>query len=275
VKLDTSAREQILREFRLNGFVVLRDVLPGELVAAMYEDLAPILATQHKALASGDSKAARGPQRVAFDIDPYCNLLKNTLGHDLYRKNPVVEEVLDDILGTWRRGWTQVECCWKGSQHMDWHSDQTTEETPDMERQTHTVRVTFNIPLVDFDWRTGPIELLPGSHMQARSFQSYSFVQLPRLYPVAPSLRRGDAILRDGNTLQRGTPNLSDHPRPMLDQTYKIRQPPDGCSIPEEHRPRSIRRCTGPGSATMGKWSLPRPAATPARHTSWTSTCLP
>ena len=30
-----------------------------------------------------------------------------------------------------------------------------------------------------------------------------------------------DAILRDGNILHRGTPNLTDAPRPMLDQTYK------------------------------------------------------
>jgi hypothetical protein len=32
---------------------------------------------------------------------------------------------------------------------------------------------------------------------------------------------RGDALLRDGNGLHRGTPNLTDEPRPMLDQTYK------------------------------------------------------
>ena len=220
--LDRLKKELLLREFRLNGFVILRSLLPPDLVTSMYVDLAPILAAQHKTIQSGDCKAARGSQRVAFDIRPYCNLLKDTLGHDLYRRNPVVEKLLDDILGNWRGGWTQVECCWKGSEYMDWHSDQTVEETPDMERQAGTVRVTFNVPLVDFNWRTGPIEFLPGSHMQARAFHSYSFVQLPRIYPVAPQLLRGDVLLRDGNLLHRGTPNLTDEPRPMLDQTYKI-----------------------------------------------------
>ena len=220
--LDTSEKELLVREFRLNGFVVLRNLLPPDLVASMYGDLAPILAVQHKTMESGDSKAARGPRRVALDISPYCNLLKDTLGNDLYLRNPVVEELVDNILGSWRRGWTQVECCWKGSEYMDWHSDQTVEETPDMELQSGTVRVTFNIPLVDFNWSTGPIEFLPGSHMQPRAFHSYSFVQVPRIYPVAPRLRRGDALVRDGNMLHRGTPNLTGQPRPMLDQTYKI-----------------------------------------------------
>jgi hypothetical protein len=41
------------------------------------------------------------------------------------------------------------------------------------------------------------------------------------VYGVRPDLRRGDAMLRDGNTLHRGAPNLTDTPRAMLDQTYR------------------------------------------------------
>ncbi len=220
--LDPSEKELLLREFRLNGFVILRDLLPRELVAQMYEDLAPVLATEYRNTQIGESKAVRGPHRIAFDVTRYCDMLKDTLGNALYRNNPVVEELLGDILGRWRVGWTQVECCWKGSEYMGWHSDQTLEETPDPERQEETVRATFNIPLVDFSWCTGPIEFLPGSHLQSRSFLAYSFVQVPHVYPVAPQLRPGDALLRDGNLLHRGTPNLTDRPRPMLDQTYKV-----------------------------------------------------
>ncbi|TDI11895.1 MAG: hypothetical protein E2P04_06970 [Acidobacteria bacterium] len=148
--LDRSEKELLLREFRLNGFVILRNLLPPDLVTRMYEDLAPVLATEYRTLQSGKS----------------------------------------------------------------------------------------NIPLVDFSWRTGPIEFLPGSHLQPRSFQSYSFVQIPHVYPVAPQLRRGDALLRDGNLLHRGTPNLTDAPRPMLDQTYKIvREEADAASQEADRRP--------------------------------------
>ena len=34
-------------------------------------------------------------------------------------------------------------------------------------------------------------------------------------------LNRTDALLRDGNLLHRGTPNMTDQPRILLDQTYR------------------------------------------------------
>jgi ectoine hydroxylase-related dioxygenase (phytanoyl-CoA dioxygenase family) len=80
-------------------------------------------------------------------------------------------------------------------------------------------RMAFNIPLVDFTWCSGAMEMLPGSHHLRRGFPSVS--DLPRVYPVRLELRLGDAVLRDCNCLHRGTPNLTDHVRPMLDQTYK------------------------------------------------------
>jgi hypothetical protein len=48
-----------------------------------------------------------------------------------------------------------------------------------------------------------------------------SVVEVPRIYPVLLTLDRGDVVLRDGNGLHRGTPNLTETVRPMLDQTYK------------------------------------------------------
>src|SRR5262245_45568609 len=140
-----------------------------------------------------------------------------------YRKHPVIEELVGEILGStgpWQRGWSQVECCYKGSEYMSWHSDQMAEDTPDPDAPNRTVRVTYNIPLVDFTRENGGTEFLPGSHLQPRNFLSTSFQNIA-VYPVLPPLRRGDALLRDGNTLHRGIPNLLERPRPMLDQTYR------------------------------------------------------
>jgi ectoine hydroxylase-related dioxygenase (phytanoyl-CoA dioxygenase family) len=81
--------------------------------------------------------------------------------------------------------------------------------------------VTYNIPLVDFTWANGATEFIPGSHTQPRAFLSHAFLEVPNLYPASPQLRRGDAMLRDGNGLHRGAPNLTDVPRAMLDQTYR------------------------------------------------------
>jgi len=45
--------------------------------------------------------------------------------------------------------------------------------------------------------------------------------EIANVYPHRLRLHPGDAVLRDGNLLHRGTPNLTDRVRPMLDQTYK------------------------------------------------------
>lgn len=154
----------------------------------------------------------------------YADLLGGPLADDRYRRHPVVEELVEAILGppeTWGRGWTRVECVWKGAEHMNWHTDQVLDETPDAGAPNRTVRVTYNIPLVDFTWANGAIEFVPGTHLQPWSFLDQDLRDIPNVYGVRPQLRRGDAILRDGNTLHRGTANTTDLPRPMLDQTYR------------------------------------------------------
>jgi ectoine hydroxylase-related dioxygenase (phytanoyl-CoA dioxygenase family) len=105
---------------------------------------------------------------------------------------------------------------------MGWHSDQVFDETADPHAPNRTVRVTYNIPLVDFTWANGATEFIPGSHLQPRAEAAKELLDIPNIYPVRPDLRRGDAMLRDGNTLHRGAPNLTETPRAMLDQTYRV-----------------------------------------------------
>jgi ectoine hydroxylase-related dioxygenase (phytanoyl-CoA dioxygenase family) len=63
------------------------------------------------------------------------------------------------------------------------------------------------------------MEVLPGSHHLPRNWGNVH--EIANLYIHQLRLQPGDAVLRDGNILHRGTPNLTDHVRPMLDQTYK------------------------------------------------------
>jgi len=222
---DPHQLELRLREFRLNGFLILRAFLPADLVAQMYLELEPILRAEYLTWQRGESRSARGPARFAFDISRYAEVMRGgALADDRYRRHPEIETLVTAILrpASWVRGWSQVECVWPGSKHMDWHSDQTLDDTRNPDDPNRTSRITYNIPLVDFTWANGSMELLPGSHWQPRSFQSASFNEVANVYPVSLRLQRGDVVLRDGNTLHRGTPNLCEQPRPMLDQTYKV-----------------------------------------------------
>lgn len=214
----------LVREFRLNGFAVLEGLIPVDLLADFSDQLQPVLRGEYKRMVAGHTERSRGAHRLAIDLAPYEKVLSGQFYDDVFTHNPAAEELVDAILspqGPWRRGWTQVECAWKGSDFMGWHSDQTPEDTPDPLEPNKTIRLTFNIPLVDFTWANGSMQVIPGSHLLPRAFHSYQFEKLPRLHAHSLPLRRGDAIIRDGNMLHRGTPNLTDEPRPMLDQTYK------------------------------------------------------
>ena len=222
--LDTATKERWIKELKLNGFVILRGFLDPAYVEALWEQLLPILRGEKEKGDRGESPNKRGPNRYSFDVSVYAKLLGGPLADDRYLRNPAIEEMVEALLGpkeSFGRGWSRIECAWKGSEYMGWHSDQVYDETPDPDAPNRTVRVTYNIPLVDFTWANGATEFVPGSHLQPRRFLDATFLDVPHVYSVPPLLRRGDAILRDGNTLHRGAPNLTDVPRAMLDQTYR------------------------------------------------------
>ncbi len=217
-------RQGWLRELRVNGFVILRGFVDVAWVVALREQLVPILNGEFERYRKGEAQTQRATNRLALDLSRYAKLLDGPLGDPRYRQHPVIEELVGEVFGgadRWRRGWSQVECVWPGSVHMDWHSDQTPEESPDPDRMNEPVRLTYNVPLVEFSWASGAMEILPGTHHLPRNLLRTALKDVRNLYPVRLDLSLGDAVLRDGNGMHRGTPNLSDAPRPMLDQTYK------------------------------------------------------
>lgn len=221
--LDERQKKLWLRELELNGFVVLRRFLPLELVRAMREELEPLLDAEYAKAKADDFKQGRNRGRLSLHIGEYADLLRGALADERYRRNPIVEELLDAVMGPgrWTRGWTVVEAVWDEADFMAWHSDQKVEDTPDMDAPHETIRMTFNIPLVDFTWQSGATEYIPGSHRLPRRFHTEGLAGIPTIHSTRIDLWLGDALLRDGNVLHRGTPNLSGEVRPMLDQTYK------------------------------------------------------
>lgn len=218
-------KDRWLREFRLNGFVVFRDFLPADLVRAMHDQLLPLVRGEYARIEREELHRLRAPGRLSLDVGRYADLLGGPLADPLYRRNPVIEELAEAILGppaAWRRGWSQVECAFPGCNYMSWHPDQTPDETPPGDGPHRTVRLTFNIPLVPFTWATGAMEVLPATHLLPRAFLTQNVQEIAHVYPVRLDLALGDAVLRDGNGLHRGTPNVSDGPRLMLDQTYRL-----------------------------------------------------
>jgi Phytanoyl-CoA dioxygenase (PhyH) len=221
VAIDPDQKALWLYELRLNGFVILRNFLPRDLIEAMHEQFRPIFGGERARLEQGDTSSLRGRNRMSFDIRPYVDRLKGPLDDDRFRRNPVIEEMVTEVLGTWRYGVTKAECPFKDSDLMAWHPDVPNDRPRDPADPVRPVRLTFNVPLVEVIDANGPMEVIPGSH-RMHHFGCQNFLyRIAGLYPVKILLGRGDAMLRDGNLLHRGTTNLTDEPRILLDQTYR------------------------------------------------------
>src|SRR5437867_10994045 len=100
---------------------------------------------------------------------------------------------------------------------MPWHADTS---GPVLSKPLRTTRVSLNGPLVDVTASNGPIEIRPGSH-RMRHVNIRPIYGISRIFSEKLILKRGDCLLRDGNALHRGTPNVTDRPRILLDQTYR------------------------------------------------------
>jgi len=210
-----------LYELRLNGFIILRNFLPLDLVHAMKEQFEPLLRGEVMRLRTGEGAMLRGPERLSFDIASYVDRLRGPLDDDRFRRNPIIEEMVGDVLGRWRYGVTKAECALQGCDTMAWHPDVPSEALGEPSTPVRPLRLTFNVPLVDVDDANGPMEVIPGSHRMHHDDCRAHIYDVPRLHAVRLHFRLGDAMLRDGNMLHRGTSNTIAEPRVLLDRTYR------------------------------------------------------
>ncbi len=215
--IDPELKNRWLYELSLSGFIILRNFLPLDLIEALHELVEPILVGEIRRLEDGDPSGTRGAKRICLDLPPYIKFLKGPLDDERFRRNPIIGELADAFLGNWRYGSTKAECPLPGSLYMNWHAD-----TDDafLEKPLRPIRLTFNVPLLDVNDANGPMEIIPGSHRMHHHHlrQIYS---IPQVHSLKILMRKGDCMLRDGNALHRGTPNLTDTPRILLGQTYQ------------------------------------------------------
>ncbi len=216
--IDEEQKRRWLYELDLNGFIILRNFLPLDFIDQLYEEVHPILLGEIHRLTQGDQSATRGLNRVGLDLLPYANALEGPLEDDRLRRNPVIDELVGAVMPNWRYSSIKAECPLPGSIYMNWHAD-----TDDafLSKPLRPVRITFNVPLTDINNANAPMEIIPGSH-RMHHHNLRSIYSIPQVHALSILLRKGDCMLRDGNALHRGSPNLTDHPRILLGQTYKI-----------------------------------------------------
>ena len=220
--IPTEQLAQWLFEFKLHGIIHLPGLLPEDLVQAMDQHFQSFLSMEVELDQRGQAQTGRGTHRYAIPLRGILDRTGGPMNDPRARHPEVVEDLVTAILGRWRFSNLIVECPCPGSDYMGWHID--AEPVPP-EKQDHpkpTRLLKLQVALVDVDDTCGPMEIIPGSHRMYYTEGEAALQSLSRSYGHRMLMRRGDAFLRDGELIHRGTPNVSSRPRPLYSQTYKI-----------------------------------------------------
>jgi len=153
----------------------------------------------------------RGPNRYYFALPP-----ERLSGFADLVAHPWVTGLCELMLGP---GWRIVEVGFDvplpGAVEQPWHRD-----FPLPAGETRLSSLAFNVTTVTVTPQMGPLEIVPGSHREdGRDFADGMFPTDTSGYPAraVPKLpRAGDASIRTGLAIHRGTPNRSAVSRPVL-----------------------------------------------------------
>lgn len=212
-----------LAELKINGFAVFEDLVPVEKIDRIREAFMPLLETVREREGTvrsdevGYIRTGRGrlqnPHRytLVWPFEPPFD------DPEIY-ENPVILEFLERY---WGSDDFQITCLhsnnpYPGSVHQKWHRDMLLMSPgvgiPDVPH------FGVKFPLVDTCEENGSIEFLPSTQYLAEPELESQYNELLERGSFSSkcrlNIKRGTFYVADPRTLHRGTPNISEAPRP-------------------------------------------------------------
>jgi ectoine hydroxylase-related dioxygenase (phytanoyl-CoA dioxygenase family) len=108
-----------------------------------------------------------------------------------------------------------------GSDYQEIHRD-APPLFPETHQETPPFQLAVNFPLVDVEIKNGPFEVARGTHMMSKE-EGLRRIEAGEIKLEPLTMKLGDVMIRDVRSLHRGTPNLTDEPRPMVVVGYSRR----------------------------------------------------
>ena len=202
-----------IAELQNKGFCVLKAHFAQSLIQSCGETFWPILLGY---LARNHRKPNRGEHRhfLAMPFEPPCFAPEFFFDTGILS---IVRGVMDEMVVADQWG---CDVPLQGSKYQQLHVDYQRPlfpEAPDLSLPTYMLVVSFG--LIDILPAHGPIEIAPGTHRMPRSQALRSVEEAEiRMQPV--TLESGDVLIRHPWALHRGTPNVTDTPRPLVTIRY-------------------------------------------------------
>ncbi len=207
--------DQLMQEWRINGFVVFEDLIPLETIDRIREVWIPIRDRDIERQGEYPSRGRlRYNVRVPFErpfVDPGIF------------EQPALVEFLERVLGPdyiWSHFDSNIPL--PGTDYQKWHRDDGAALFPGVPTPAYAVAVKF--PLVDTSEENGSTEIIPCTQYIADkdlltdldTVFGAGANRRGRYYPIRLNLQKGSLSVQDGRPFHRGTPNRSDQPRDEL-----------------------------------------------------------
>ncbi|CAH2776451.1 MAG: FIG00461847: hypothetical protein [uncultured Caballeronia sp.] len=208
-RYDERARDALAEDFEHDGFFLLPSHFQRAALDAWRAVFAPLFKPHEAVAREQGGSGNRGPGRYYVTLPLEGEFADPAIFCD------------DDVLGIVERiaGPDPVMCQLatdtpvRGSDFQDWHRD--TPPLFDGVPETPSFQLAVNFPLVDVNDENGSLETTRGTHRISRE-EALAGLAAGRFPVERIPMQLGDVMIRDVCGLHRGTPNLTDTPRPMV-----------------------------------------------------------
>ena len=206
--------ESFARQVIEDGFCVLPEHFARGKMEAWGEAFAPLL---ERHIGREGQLQNRGPGRFYVTlpfVEPFAD-------PEIYEDDDVLAVVRKLVGDDAQLHQLATDTPLRGSEYQDVHRD-APPLFPEWGRETPPFQLAVNFPLVDVTAERGPFEVTRGTHM-IRKEEGLRLIESGEIKLEPLLMKAGDVMIRDVRGLHRGTPNLTDVPRPMVVLGYSRR----------------------------------------------------
>ncbi len=215
MRYTSAEHDAFASDFNRDSLVMLRNHLPRVKLERWREAFLPIFEAQVR---KEKDDPNRGSQRFYVTL-PFQGLFADP---EIY-EDPDILEVVQRVAGP-----DPVLCQLatdtplKGSDYQPWHTD-TPGLFPELgSNDTPSFQLAVNFALCDVGDDNGPFETTHGTHRMNKA-DAVAGLEQGVIAAHRYQMAMGDVMIRDVRALHRGTPNVTDEPRPMVVLGYSRR----------------------------------------------------
>ena len=207
--MNPKTLDAAIQQIKMNGYVAFESVLSQDLVDELRAHYMELL---------NENMAKNAPNRGAKRWQMHLPF-RAPFNHPDVISHPIVLSVIDQLLGE------NCICHYlgnntplPGSDYQPTHSD-IHQLFPEIDAPSPVYCIVLDIPLVEFLKENGAMEIWPGgTHLMPSGIDVESLSKIMHSEQVL--MPAGSLLIRDARMWHRGTPNVSDEPRPNIALMY-------------------------------------------------------